>query len=463
MLNLRRQFQNIPLLPRRWLRASAVVVVMFVLANCIVAVAYNGKTWPKTYVGTQKIGSVAYNNIDYAPQLQRTVTVKDGARKYRATLQDYGVVVNRQATQQQLARQHRSIPLLGLVRTHKLPIVYDISTTQYTKTFQKIALQFNQSSTDARIVVDAGGFTLQSDKAGKSLSVDRLRTLLLNAAMQNSAAIQAPFQSQKAQVAQSKLQPIFDDLAKRQKANITLRFQAKKYTLSGPQIAALYTPDGLGYTVSKSNVQKQVDVIATSFGIRIQNKAEAVDAIMDSLAHSEALDFTLVQQIVSRTYTYCVKLKAVDQSYQAALETKLASTYADTRGWSLGGSISFVRAQSGCNFTVWLAAADQMASFGSICDATWSCAVSPNVIINFDRWTGASSAWNASGGSLDDYRTMVINHETGHWLGFGHRYCSGAGQVAPVMQQQSIDLQGCRFNPWPTAAEQTQLRNWLGI
>lgn len=75
------------------------------------------------------------------------------------------------------------------------------------------------------------------------------------------------------------------------------------------------------------------------------------------------------------------------------------------------------------------------------------------VIINDDRWAGASDAWNSSGGSLRDYRHMVVNHEVGHWLGHGHSNCSKSGAKAPVMQQQSINLQGCVFNPWPLSEE----------
>jgi len=158
-----------------------------------------------------------------------------------------------------------------------------------------------------------------------------------------------------------------------------------------------------------------------------------------------------------RTYTYCVTARGVDPSFLPELRAKLASVYSDSRGWSLGGVNTFAEVSSGCGLIVWLTAADQMPSFGSICDSTWSCTVYPNVILNFDRWRYASPAWNGGGGSLDDYRTMVINHETGHWLGFGHRFCQGASQPAPVMQQQSINLQGCAANPWPLPYEKAAL------
>ena len=50
---------------------------------------------------------------------------------------------------------------------------------------------------------------------------------------------------------------------------------------------------------------------------------------------------------------------------------------------------------------------------------------------------------------LDDYRAYMINHEVGHYLGFGHVTCPAAGSASPVMQQQSITLNGCEPNPWP--------------
>ena len=180
-------------------------------------------------------------------------------------------------------------------------------------------------------------------------------------------------------------------------------------------------------------------------------KPQIVPSVPDYIAPAAPAGHT------PHTYTYCVATRGVDPSYLPELQAKLASVYSDARGWSLGGINTFVPSAGGCSLTVWLTAADQMHSFGAICDSMWSCTVYPNVILNFDRWRYASPAWTGGGGNLDDYRTMVINHETGHWLGFGHRFCSGAGQLAPVMQQQSISLQGCALNPWPLEYEKAAL------
>lgn len=127
-------------------------------------------------------------------------------------------------------------------------------------------------------------------------------------------------------------------------------------------------------------------------------------------------------------------------------------TLNDSRGWSRLG-VSFQEVVSGGSFTLVLSEASQVPIFNySVCSDYWSCQVGRYVIINQDRWYGASDAWNQAGGALRDYQHMVVNHETGHWLGHGHENsgCYGtSGQLAPLMQQQSMDLRECVFNPWP--------------
>ncbi len=155
---------------------------------------------------------------------------------------------------------------------------------------------------------------------------------------------------------------------------------------------------------------------------------------------------------VDTTFTYEVETRGGIDTDLTEFKTLVAETLRDHRGWA-AANVAFERVQSGGDFTLWLSAADKMTSFSSGCDAIYSCRVGTNVIINNKRWQNATSTWNESGGSLRDYRHMVINHEVGHFLGLGHRGCPGANRPAPVMMQQSIALDGCRINPWPLPGE----------
>lgn len=158
--------------------------------------------------------------------------------------------------------------------------------------------------------------------------------------------------------------------------------------------------------------------------------------------------------------TYSVTTRGVVTANLNEFKQQANATFNDPRGWAAMG-VFFQEVANGGQFTLVLSEASQLPSFSSGCSSEYSCNVGRFVIINQDRWMGATPSWNAASGSLRDYRHMVVNHETGHWLGHGHRDCGGPGQPAPVMQQQSINLQGCSFNPWPLKAELSSTR--LGI
>ncbi len=152
------------------------------------------------------------------------------------------------------------------------------------------------------------------------------------------------------------------------------------------------------------------------------------------------------------TVTYHVETRGSITADVATFMRLAQQTYDDPRGWR-GSGIVFKRVASGGDLTLVLAQAATVPGFSSACSSEWSCRVGRFVIINQTRWLHASPMWHAQHETLRDYRHMVVNHETGHWLGHSHRFCTGAGHLAPVMQQQSKGLQGCRPNPWPTAAE----------
>ncbi|MCL1898499.1 MAG: DUF3152 domain-containing protein, partial [Micrococcales bacterium] len=120
----------------------------------------------------------------------------------------------------------------------------------------------------------------------------------------------------------------------------------------------------------------------------------------------------------------------------------------DPNGWARSG-IYFQQVSSGGSFTLWLSENSYLPSFGYPCSTYYSCSSGRNVIINFDRWRYGA----APKVPIGQYRTMVVNHEVGHWLGHGHRGCPGAGRPAPLMMQQSKGLGVCTFNPYPLANE----------
>ena len=128
-------------------------------------------------------------------------------------------------------------------------------------------------------------------------------------------------------------------------------------------------------------------------------------------------------------------------------------TLTDPRGWSRAG-FRLVRDDT-APFVVVLAEPDEV---DRLCapyttDGRWSCQNGPVVALNADRWRTATPKWT---GDLATYRQMLVNHEVGHLLGRHHPpepQCPVPGRPAPVMAQQSTELEGCLPNPWPLPEE----------
>jgi hypothetical protein len=135
----------------------------------------------------------------------------------------------------------------------------------------------------------------------------------------------------------------------------------------------------------------------------------------------------------------------------------------DARGWTLGGSVAFERTESDPDFTVVLATPDEVEATHEVCSRDYSCRVEDEILINDRNWGEATPAWHDAEGDLATYRRYLVNHEVGHFLGFGHFDCGGPGEAAPVMQQQSVSMEGCEPNGWPLGWERDVLAQRLGV
>ncbi|MGW1626257.1 DUF3152 domain-containing protein [Streptomyces sp. NPDC002172] len=159
-----------------------------------------------------------------------------------------------------------------------------------------------------------------------------------------------------------------------------------------------------------------------------------------------------------RKYTY-----RVDVEQGLGLDGKLFAeavqkTLNDDRSWAHDGARTFARVSTGKpDFVITLASPGTTAKWcaKSGLDTTEdnvSCdsASTERVMINAYRWAQGSKTY---GDKIHAYRQMLINHEVGHRLGYGHVACDKDGELAPVMQQQTkfLDHDGihCLPNPWP--------------
>jgi hypothetical protein len=130
------------------------------------------------------------------------------------------------------------------------------------------------------------------------------------------------------------------------------------------------------------------------------------------------------------------------------------ATLGDSRSWGSGGRMSFQRvgaaeaAAGQFEFKVSLVSPGNMETYcpGVGTGGYTSCRYGDRAVINLARWATAVPDYQ---GDVATYRLYVVNHEVGHALGNGHQDCPGAGQIAPVMQQQTLGLDGCVKNAWP--------------
>lgn len=119
----------------------------------------------------------------------------------------------------------------------------------------------------------------------------------------------------------------------------------------------------------------------------------------------------------------------------------------DERGWGSEGTLTFSRVEGEADMRVVLASPDKV---DEMCAplrtrGEFSCGRYGHAAINYTRWVEATEEFT----SRTQYRQYVINHEIGHLLGKEHVSCTGAGELAPIMQQQSIKVAPCEPNGWP--------------
>jgi hypothetical protein len=147
---------------------------------------------------------------------------------------------------------------------------------------------------------------------------------------------------------------------------------------------------------------------------------------------------------------YTVEVERGVAESPAAVARQVEDRMADHRGWGAGHRRSFQRVSRGRHdVRIVLASASTTQRMCLPLDVVgyWNCYQRGIVVLNHDRWLRPAPTY---GRLVDEYRTLMVMHEFGHALGFGHAGCPASGAWASPMMQQGKGLRGCRRNPWPS-------------
>lgn len=178
-----------------------------------------------------------------------------------------------------------------------------------------------------------------------------------------------------------------------------------------------------------------------------------------------------------KTIRYTVEIEnGVDTTAyggDSAFAAMVDATLSDPRGWTNDPQFKFVHvgADEEVDTRIRLTSLATTAELcGDVLALETSCHTTvtgeSTVILNESRWVRGAKPYE---GDLGNYRQYLINHEVGHAIGYAaHQPCGGEGKLAPIMMQQTIELNNakiaelspydvyngqddvtCEPNPWP--------------
>jgi hypothetical protein len=458
---------------RAWL-AGLVMFGGFLAINLAIHSAYAGRVYPGVRVGAVAIGGVRESELvsklrSSAPQPSLSIHI--GAARYDERGAALGQADAARAAREAMTIGHDTpLPIAGLLKSWLSgPVLwkYSVDDTAVNKLTRDLAGSVAASPSVAVPVVYGGQAFMIAEKSGTSLDVDKSASKITSAIGKTSSV----------SLSLDKIDPLVtassysDDLQAAQNTlSLSLQITVKSatYKVTPQQIGSwlVFRGPGKGVAVDAAGVGTYVGTIAGSFDRAAATNAliGAVQARRDLVYVASTRKITAIPNSISiktsplATYKYCVRADTTEGTTQLA--AKADSALSGLQGWQLGGSLKFVRADSGCNFFLSLASAADMAKTNPSCAGKASCLSMGSLVFNTESWQSPPKGW--SGGAAA-YRGELIDHEVGHWLGFDHAPCTYSSASKPLMSTPTVVLGGCSPNWYLVPAESLGAKEWSAL
>jgi len=227
------------------------------------------------------------------------------------------------------------------------------------------------------------------------------------------------------------------------------------------------------YTDIIENLEQETVLITSLYEERFKSsiKRTAIFANSDELLQAQVISYNFLKSgcinrgLVSSDdeWLYPEEIQVRDDNFinfALKIETSIpvgpdcmgkliSSILNDTRGWSNITEKKFLLvSEEEADFTFIFSSPDKTDELCAPLETNgiYSCRNEEEIIINYFRWESGAIDF---GNDMRTYRLYLINHETGHILGWGHTGCPKDGALAPVMMQQSKTTDGCSPYGWP--------------
>jgi hypothetical protein len=447
--------------------AGAAAFAVFVVGNFYIQFSFADKIYPGVRVGTVDVGGMteqaATKAIEAAAQ-SPVLDIQVGPATYSTAGHDLGRPDVGRAVREAMNKGHTTpLPVAGLLQARwsgPVGLSYEMDSTAVAAYAKSLADKLVRLPADAVPLVAGSQAFVIPEKSGAKLNEAEIAEAIAGV-YGKSATLSLKTQT---------LKPLLETGAYAGDVQAAQAVMALNIRITVRRTATKVTPEQIGQWVVFAGPGKgiQVDGAKVSSFVRSLagpfDRAAATAAIMSALQSKQDLDYAastrrstaapslpaLTPAGPAVTYKYCA-----DESVRPVAKRVLA----ESSGWAMGGKVAFVEATD-CHFQFAVLRSDQMAAAATTCAGEVSCLSGSRLMFNSNNWALLPSGWS---GDLDSYRRELVNHETGHWLGFDHASCSGERDSTPVLSAPSVVIPGCSPNWYAVPAEAQDSKVWAPL